>query len=151
MYRRSILILLLVVLGLLSCAAAKDETVEELKSRFQSVRIEDRAELGMKIAQEQLRNADKLYLDGRIEEARAAVDDIVAFSEKARDAAIQTKKRLKNVEIDARRMADKLRDIKRNLAYEDQPAVEQAVRRLENVRTALLQEMFAKDGKKGKQ
>jgi hypothetical protein len=41
-------------------------------------------------------------------------------------------------------MAEKLRDIKRTLAFEDQPPVEQAIRRLEDVRTILLKEMFAK-------
>ena len=60
----------------------------------------------------------------------------------------KTQKRLKNVEIDARKMADKLRDIKRTLAVEDQPPVEQAIRRLEEIRTALLKEMFAKKEKK---
>ena len=47
-------------------------------------------------------------------------------------------------------MAEKLRDIKRTLAFEDQPPVEQAIRRLEDVRTTLLKEMFAKENKKGK-
>ncbi|MGP0097354.1 MAG: hypothetical protein ACLPHI_09975 [Terriglobales bacterium] len=131
-------------------ARAKDESVDELKSRFEKARVEDRAELGIRIAQEQLHNADKLYNAGNIDEARAAVDDIVTYSEKARDAATQTKKRLKNTEIDARKMAEKLRDIKRNLAFEDQPPVEQAIRRLEDIRTTLLDEMFAKDDKKGK-
>jgi hypothetical protein len=105
----------------LPTATAKDETVDELKARFESARAEDRAELGIRIAHHQLRNADKLYNDGKIDQARAAVDDIVTYSEKARDAATQTKKRLKNVEIDVRKMAEKLRDIKRTLAFEDQP------------------------------
>ncbi|MGB9083213.1 MAG: hypothetical protein WCC46_01185, partial [Terriglobales bacterium] len=82
--------------------------------------------------------------------ARAAVEDIVTYSEKARDAATQTRKRLKNVEIEARKMAEKLRDIKRNLAYEDQLPVKEAIDRLEAVRTTLLDEMFAKDNKKEK-
>jgi hypothetical protein len=47
-------------------------------------------------------------------------------------------------------MADKLRDIKRNLAFEDQSAVDQAVHRLEDMRTKLLNEMFAKEEKKDK-
>jgi hypothetical protein len=47
-------------------------------------------------------------------------------------------------------MADKLRDIKRTLALEDQPPVEQAIGRLEDVRTALLKEMFANDKKNDK-
>jgi hypothetical protein len=126
---------------------AKDETVAELKSRFENARLEDRPELGMRIAQYQLRDADKLYGEGNVNQARAAVEDIAAYSEKARDAAIQSKKRLKNVEIDVRKLADKLRDIKRTLAFDDQPPVEQAIRRLEDVRTTLLKEMFAKDKK----
>ena len=74
----------------------------------------------------------------------------MTYSEKARDAATQTKKHLKNIEIDVRKIADKLRDIKRTLAFEDQPPVEQAIRRLEDVRTTLLHEMFAKENKKEK-
>lgn len=130
--------------------AAKDETVDELKARFGSARPEERAELAIRIAQGQLRNADKLYSDGQADQARAAVDDIVAYSEKARDDAVQTKKHLKNVEIDVRKMAEKLRDIKRTLVFDDQPPVEQAVRHLEDIRTTLLKEMFAKQDKKEK-
>ena len=74
---------------------AKDETVDELKARFDKARAEDRPELGIQIAEQQLHNADKLYNDGKVDEARAAVDDIVTYSEKARDAATQTKKHLK--------------------------------------------------------
>jgi hypothetical protein len=132
------------------CAAAKDETVNELKSRFENARPENRPELAIQIAQHQLRNADKLYNDGNVEQAATAVADIVTYSEKARDAATQTKKHLKNVEIDVRKMAEKLRDIKRTLAFDDQPPVEQAIRRLEDIRTTLLKEMFAKDNKKEK-
>jgi hypothetical protein len=128
--------------------AAKEETVDQLKARLASARPEDRSELCIRIAQQELHNADKFYIDGKVEEGRAAVDDIVTYSEKARDAALQTKKRLKNVEIDVRKIADKLRDVKRTLSFDDQPAVEQAIRRLEDVRTSLLQEMFAKEKKK---
>jgi|SRR5450755_3477307 hypothetical protein len=127
--------------------AAKDEPVEVLKSRFTSARLEDRPMLGIQIAQHQLRNADKFYIDGKIIEAREAVNDIVAYSEQARNAATQSKKHLKNVEIDVRKIADRLRDIRRTLAFEDQAPVEQAIRRLEDIRTALLKEMFAKDDK----
>jgi hypothetical protein len=47
-------------------------------------------------------------------------------------------------------MAEKLRDIKRTLVFDDQPPVEQAVRHLEDIRTTLLKEMFAKQDKKEK-
>ncbi len=142
--RRLTILVFLIVSTLVVYATAKDETVDELKARFESARPEDRPGLAIRIAQHQLRNADKLYGEGNIEQGRVAVDDIVSYSEKARDA----KKHLKNIEIDARKMAEKLRDIKRTLAFEDQPPIEQAIRRLEDIRTALLQEMFAKDNKK---
>jgi hypothetical protein len=140
----------LLTLTLVVCVAAKDESLPELKSRFEKARLEDRPDLAIKIAQLELREADKFYVDGKVEEARAAVADIVAYCEKAGDAASQTKKHLKNVEIDVRKIAEKLRDIKRTLSFEDQPPVELAARRLEDVRTRLLQEMFAKEDKKGK-
>jgi len=138
---------MLVVALALACSygAAKDETVDQLKARFESAHPEDRAELAIRIAQYQLRNADKFYNDGQSDQARAAVEDIVTYSEKARDAVTQNKKHLKHVEIDVRKMAEKLRDIKRTLAFDDQPPVEQAIRRLEDIRTTLLKEMFAKE------
>ena len=147
--RRLALYLLLLALGSTD-GAAKDATVAELKARLESARAEDRPGLCMQIARDQLRSADTLYKDGKVAEAAAAVDDVVTYSEKARDAATQTRKHLKNVEIDVRKMAEKLRDIKRTLAFEDQLPVERAIRRLEDVRTALLQEMFTKDKKKEK-
>jgi hypothetical protein len=133
-----------------ACSIAKDETVAELKARFESAHLEDRADLGIRIAFAELRSADKLYQESNVEQAQAAVNEVVSYSEKAGDAATHTKKRLKNVEIDVRKMADKLRDIKRTVAFEDQAPIDQAVHRLEDLRTALLKEMFAVEKKKDK-
>lgn len=130
-----------------ACFAAKDEGVEALKSQVESMRVEDRPVLCLQIAQRQLHNADTLYTDGKIDEARAAVEDIVTYSEKARDSATQSRKHMKNVEIVVRKMAEKLHDIKRTLNFEDQPPLDQAIQRLEDVRTALLKEMFKKEKK----
>jgi len=146
--RRLTISVVLVAFALLLCAVAKDETIDELKARFESAHPEDRPDLAIRIAVHALRAADKLYDNGNIDQASAALGDIVAYCEKARDAALQTKKHLKNVEIDVRKIAEKLRDIKRTLAFEDQPPVEQAIRRLEDIRTTLLKEMFAKESKK---
>lgn len=140
----------LISFSLVVCAAANEETVDELKSRFANARPEDKPVLAIQIAQHQLRIADKLYLDGKVEEAREAVGEVVSYSEKARDAATESRKHLKNVEIDVRKIADRLRDLKRTLAFEDQAPVEQAIRRLEDIRTELLKQMFAKDNKKEK-
>ena len=133
---------------LLATGAALEETVAGLKARLEGATPDERPELCVRIAQYQLRNADKFYIDGHIDDARAALNDIVSYSEKARDAAIVSKKHLKNVEIDARKISERLRDMKRTLAFEDQPPVEQAIRQLEDIRTELLREMFKKKDKK---
>lgn len=137
------------ILVLLFCvfATAKEENVEDLKARVANARPEDLPELCIQIARQQLRNADKLYTEGNVEKANEAVADIVTYSEKARDAATETKKHLKNVEIDVRKMADKLRDVKRTLAFDDQAPVDKAIHDLEDVRTTLLKEMFAREKK----
>ena len=128
--------------------AAAEETLDSLKARLQNASPESRPELCIRIARYQLHNADQLYTEGHVDEARAAVDEIAAYAEQARDAAVQTGKHLKAIEIDARKISERLRDLKRTLAFEDQPSVDQAIRRLEDVRTALLKEMFAKKEKR---
>ena len=139
--------LIALVLGATLLAVGKDETVDELKGRADRARPEDRPLLCIEIAHRQLRNADKLYNDGSVEQARAAVDDIVTYSDKAAEAATQSKKHLKAVEIAVRKIAEKLRDIRRTLNLEDQPPVDVAIKRLEDIRTQLLEAMFRKEKK----
>ena len=142
---RSLAIWMLLFAFAAGTASANDETLEQLKSRVPNTPPQDRPRLCVRIAELQLRNADKLYKAGDVEHARAAVDEIVTYSEQARDSAVETNKHLKHVEITVRKIAERLRDIKRILAIEDQPPIDQAVQRLEEVRTSLLQRMFSKD------
>ena len=122
----------------------KTETLQELMAREEAAKVEDRPALCAEIAERQLKAADELFTAGKVEEAQAAVKDIVIYSEKAHDAAIQSGKKLKNTEIDFRKMAAKLRDIKRSLNFEDQAPVQAAADRLESLRTDLLSHMFGK-------
>jgi uncharacterized tellurite resistance protein B-like protein len=124
--------------------ANKTETLQELIVREEAARVEDRPALCTEIAERQLKSADESYTAGRIEEAQAALKDVVSYSEKAHDAAIQSGKKLKNTEIDFRKMAAKLRDIKRSLNFDDQAPVQTAADRLESLRTDLLSHMFGK-------
>lgn len=139
-------LLILICFTLATVCAARDETVAELKARLESAHTEDRPQLCVRIAQLQLKAADRLYTEGHVDAARAAVDDVATYFEQARDAAIASKSHLKNVEIDARKASVRLSDIERTLAFEDQAPVEKAIHRIEDVRTVLLKEMFA--GKK---
>jgi len=124
--------------------AYKQETLQELIARAEAARAEDRPGLYIEIAERQLKSADELYTAGKVDDARAAVNDVVTYSEKAHDAAIQSGKKLKSMEIAFRKMAARLRDIKRSLNFEDQAPVQAAADRLENLRTDLLSHMFGK-------
>jgi hypothetical protein len=124
--------------------AFKQESLQELIARADAARIEDRPGLYVDIAERQLKSADELYTSSKVENAQTALKDVVTYSEKAHDAAIQSGKKLKNAEIAFRKMAAKLRDIKRNLNFDDQAPVGAAADRLENLRTDLLSHMFGK-------
>jgi hypothetical protein len=127
--------------------SVQSETVDEFKARLANARPEDRPALCIQIAQHELRATDQAYNEGKVEQARASLSEIVTYSEKARDAAVDTRKHLKNVEIAIRKISERLSDIKRTLAFEDQPPVAEAIRRLEDIRTSLLSEMFRKEKK----
>jgi len=145
--RRTAIILALATLAPPILAAAKDESIPQLINRAEAARLDERPQLYAEIAERRLRNADQLFTDGRVEEAQTAVQDVVGYSDKAADAAAKTGKKLKNTEIALRKMAEKLRDIKRSLAFEDQAPVQIAIEHLEKLRTDMLNRMFGKGGK----
>jgi hypothetical protein len=143
MRRQTTIVSILLATSLLALAY-KTETLQELMSRADSARVEDRPALCVEVAERQLKSADELYTAGKPDEARTAVKEVVGYSEKAHDAAIESGKKVKNTEIAFRKMAAKLRDIKRSLNFDDQAPVQAAVDRLESLRTELLSHMFGK-------
>jgi hypothetical protein len=137
----------LIVSLLFACvllANAKEKSVLELADEAQAAPIKEQPKLYIEIARTQLDLADKAYSAGNPESAKVAVDDVVEYSGKATDASIQSGSKLKDTEIRIRKMADKLRDIKHNLNAEDQPEVQSAMNKLEDMRSKLLGKMFEK-------
>jgi hypothetical protein len=149
MMRIRVSILVLLVAASLAAFAvpafgAKDESLDQLIARAESARPEDRPALYLEIAHQKAEAADKLYQAGNAEAGNAAMRDVLAFSKKATDASIDTGKKLKNTEIGLRKMAEKFRDIKRTVAFEDQAPIQQTMDELEKMRTDLLSAMFGK-------
>ena len=100
--------------------------------------------LYLEIARRKAEAADKLYDAGNAEAGKAALQDVVTYSKKATDSSIETGKKLKNIEITLRKMAEKFRDVKRTVAFDDQAPIQQTVDELEKMRTDLLSAMFGK-------
>ncbi len=130
-----------------SWAVPNQASVDELKGRLANARPDDRGNLCLQIAERQVAAADKLFTDGKVEEGRAAVQDVVSYSQQAGEAAGKSGKHVKNTEITLRKMARRLTDIKHTLASEDQAPLQVAVDTLEKIRTELLNHMFGKKAK----
>ena len=144
---RRVTVLAALVLGLTLGAVAIEPTVDQLKAKIANASVSDRPHLCVQLAQKQLAVTDKLYADGDVEKAQATMTDVVTYSELARDYAIQSHKYQKQAEIAVRTMARKLADIKRLVAHDDQPPIQDAVNRLQRVRDDLLIAMFPKGAK----
>jgi|SRR5882672_10593494 len=127
---------------------AEEPSIEELKTHVANTKIGDRPPLCLHIAERQLGAAVSLYEAGDSEHARAALADVVAFSELARDSAIQAHKHEKQSEIAIRKMTRKLADLKHTVSHDDQEQVQNTMERLQRVRDDLLVAMFPKVGKK---
>jgi hypothetical protein len=128
----------------LPAVTGNDESLDQLIARAESARREDRPALYLDIARQKAEAADKLYNAGDAEAGNTALRDVVTLSKKATDASIDTGKKLKNTEIALRKMAEKFRDIKRTVAFEDQAPIQQTIDELEKMRTDLLSAMFGK-------
>ena len=133
----------LAVAALPACAAS-DETLDQLISRAESARPDERPALYLEIARQKADIADQYYRAGNAEAGAATLPQIVSFSKKATDASIETGKRLKNTEIALRKMVAKFGDVKRTVAFEDQAPIQQTMDELEKMRTDLLSAMFGK-------
>jgi hypothetical protein len=128
--------------------ARAEPSVEELKGRVASTPAGDRPALCIHISERQLEDADRLYVAGDSEKTKALLADVVAYSELARDYAIQAHKHEKQSEIAIRKMARKLTDIKHTVPHEDQEQIQDAIDRLQQIRDDLLAAMFSKGNKK---
>jgi hypothetical protein len=146
MFSRVFIFSLLLVASVGVCAE-QNEALKQLLARAESARTEDQPALYIEAARIELKLADQFYTAGNADDARAAVKDLVAYADKAHDASTHSGKRLKDTEIAMRKIAEKLRDVKRTVAFEEQAPLQAAVDHLEGLRTDLLSHMFGK-GKK---
>ena len=136
------------LLALTAPAPVKDElTVEELKAKVSSTNVADRPHICVQIAQKELNESDRLYASADVDKAQAALTDVVAYSELARDYSLQSHHYEKQAEIAVREMTRKLNQLLHTLSHDEQPPVKNAVTRLERVRDDLLASMFKKGGK----
>jgi hypothetical protein len=134
-----IVVLLAVALG---AAADKKGTLEQLKARAETAEGKHQIELMTEIAERQLKVTDEAYSAGNVDQAQAALADVVDFGVRAAKEATNTGKRMKQTEIALRKIADRLDGIGKSLEVDSRPPVVDAVGKLEAARNDLLFRMF---------
>ncbi|HXZ28602.1 MAG TPA: hypothetical protein VEG08_11470 [Terriglobales bacterium] len=140
---------LLIAVGALSTLAlgagtpAPQPDLTLLKQRARVAKPADAALANMRVVEAEVDAADQYYKDGDVEKAEAAVAEAVHYAELAVEAAQKSPKHLKQPEIILREAGRRLEEIRRSLAFDDQPPVQKAEDRLEKVRRDLLHLMFA--------
>ena len=127
---------------------AQQLTIEEWKARVANASVANRSPLCIRISELQMDAADRFYSMGDSAQAKGALADGVAFSELARDYAIQSHRHEKESEIAIRKMVRKLANMKHAVSQEDQAQVQITIDRLQSIRDDLLAAMFPKGIKK---
>ncbi|HKW25903.1 MAG TPA: hypothetical protein VJN48_08970 [Terriglobales bacterium] len=134
-------VLLLAAVSLPLCA--RQETVDELKAKLASTKEPDQPKLCVEIAQLQLDASEKAYQAGQVTQAQALLNEVVDYAQKAGDAARQSRKHIKKTEIEVRKMSRRLQDLKPTVDVDSRQPVQDAINRLEHIRTQLLMQMFS--------
>lgn len=133
----------LAMLLLLPVHGAVADNVAELKAKAEAAQGQKRAELFADLAYEYVELADHHFTEGRPGQGHATVELVLQAAERAREAALDLRRKIKKTELKLRKTSRKLEDVRRSLAFEDQAPVGKAVERLHQIQDELLEAMFA--------
>jgi hypothetical protein len=136
--RASILLLLCLTLA----ALADDKNLAQLKAEAER-QSADQAKQCAEVAERLVPVADKLFTDGESVKGHATVQEILEYGKRARELAIDSRKKMKDTEIHLRRCRRALENMRRTLAAEDRPAVEAVEKQLEQFGEDILEAMFS--------
>jgi len=140
------MVLLLCCLGL-----AKTESLDELKTRADNAHGGDEAKLSIEYAHAELEHANDLFTQGNVDQAQSAVSSVMTYVRKGTSAARSSGKRLKQTEIELRKLEKRMKDIAESLNLDDRPPLLKSVDEIEQLRAGLLAAMFGSQAEpKGK-
>jgi hypothetical protein len=120
---------------------------EQLRQRAQAASGGERAKLFTELSRQEMETANQYFTDGDAAKGQDEVKQSEADAEKGAQAALTSDKRLKQTEIELRKLQKRTEDIRHTLAFEDRAALEAVENKLEELRRSLLQKMFGGKGK----
>jgi hypothetical protein len=147
MYRLSP-ILLLLLLGAGASASQKD--VNTLKAEAEKTTGGQQAKLYAELADRLVDVVDQQFTQDNSVQGQATVQEVLQYASKAHDIALSSRDHRKEVEILLRQTQRHLESVKRTLAAEDRPPLDEVEKKLAEFRQELLDAMFAPKKKEEK-
>ena len=139
---------IIILLSLALAASGEQKTVDQLKAQAEHASADQQGRLYAEIAEKLVAIADKQFTDGESVKGHATVQEILQYATKAHDLVLQTRKKMKETEKSLRECHRRLDNMKRTLAAEDRPKVEDVEKQLEKLTEDVLESMFAPPDKK---
>ena len=139
---------IIVLLALSFAAGAEQKTVDQLKTEAEHASPDQQGRLYAEIADKLVSVADQQFTGGESVKGHATVQEILEYGTKARDLAIETRKKMKETEKSLRECRRRLENMRRTLAAEDRPKVEAVEKQLAKLTEDVLESMFAPPEKK---
>jgi hypothetical protein len=140
--RYCFLLTMLVVTG--SLFAGQKPSMEELERKIESAHGGKKAELLLQLTHEQLVQVDSLYHDGNNDKAFALLKDAGSNADQATAVSLDSGKRLKDTEIELRKLSERLQAMRQEANFEDRKPFDVCIQSLEQDRSKLLDRMFKK-------
>ena len=119
-----------------------DESTSQLKAHADAATDGEQAKLCLEYAHRQLVDADNLFNQGDVEKGQAEIREVVEYAHKAANAASASGKRLKETEIDLRKLAKRMHDVGESLDLDNRDPVRKAVEEIEQIRSELMVRMW---------
>ncbi len=128
----------------LAAVAQPPDPLAILKQKAEAASGGARVRLFIDLARQELDLADQGFTAGAADRAQQRVQDALGAVEQASDAALHSGKRLKETEIDLRKLQHRCDEIAHSVDFQDRPPLVAAVKKLEQLRQKLLDRMFSK-------
>lgn len=131
------------VMLLLCCFGfGRTQSLDELKARADNAHGAEEAKLCIEYAQAEMEHANDLFTKGDVDQAQSAVTSVMDYVRKGTAAAKSSGKRLKQTEIELRKLQKRMKDIAESLNLDDRPPLLKSVDEIEQLRAGLLATMF---------
>ena len=124
-------------------AFAQQKTPEQLKAEAEHANGGHQGLLYAELAERLVNSADEQFSAGDSAKGQQTVKDVLDAATRARDAGVSSRKKMKEIEIHLRVTQRHLEDVKRTLAAEDRPPLDNVEKKLAQYRQDLLDAMFA--------